>query len=73
MTAKDQITAIRAFVNPRTGRKWRIKDIAEEIGRDKATVSRIASAPDYEPGENTVRMIDRLFGRVCCNHADCIL
>ena len=73
MTPKDQITAIREFINPRTGRKWRIKDIAEEIGRDKATVSRIVSAPDYEPGENTAKMIDRLFGRVCCNNADYIL
>ena len=73
MTAKDQITAIRAFINPKTGRKWRMKDIADEIGRDKATVSRIVSAPDYEPNRNTIKMIDGLFKMICCNNADYIL
>ena len=65
MTTREQVLAILAAARP-DGSRWKKKDIAEVIGRDRSAVSRILNT-DAPINANVVKMIDRLYERVV-NH-----
>lgn len=72
MTIQDMINCILTFTRP-DGSRWRVKDIAAEIGRDAVTITRIRRQEGYTPSQPTIDAINRLYDRVCNNPGDYII